>query len=82
MRDNLRRSHAIRSALTQAYPAPPTGHLARHLTPLAALSRGIVGSQSPPLPTSAAKGPHGTQPESRVNRFARWFAHDPILAEG
>ena len=31
MSDNLRRYHAIRNALTQAYPAQPTGNLARHL---------------------------------------------------
>ena len=81
MSDNLRRYHAIRNALTQAYPAPPTGNLARHLNTLAALISGSVGSQSTPLPHIAATVPNGTQPESRVKRFARWFDNDPSLEE-
>src|SRR4030095_14442398 len=72
---------AIRNALTQAYPAPPTGNLARHLNTLAALISGIVGSKSTQLPTIAAKVPTGTKPESRVKRFARWFDNDHILEE-
>ena len=31
MSDNLRRYRAIRAALMQAYPTPPTGNVARHL---------------------------------------------------
>src|SRR2546428_895302 len=81
MSDNLRRYHAIRNALTQAYPAPPTGNLARHLNTLAALISGIVGSKSTQLPHIAAKVPNGTKPESRVKRFARWFDNDHILEE-
>ncbi len=81
MSDNLRRYHAIRNALTQAYPAPPTGNLARHLHTLAALISGIVGSKSTQLPHIAAKVPNGTKPESRVKRFARWFDNDHILEE-
>jgi hypothetical protein len=81
MSDNLRRYHAIRNALVQAYPAPPTGNLARHLSTLAALISGIVGSKSTQLPTIAAKVPTGTKPESRVKRFARWFDNDHILEE-
>src|SRR5207244_2766061 len=81
MSDNLRRYHAIRNALTQAYPAPPTGNLARHLNTLAALISGIVGSQSTQLPHIAAQVPNGTKPESRVKRFARWFDNDHILEE-
>ncbi len=82
MSDNLRRSHAIRNALTQASPAPPTGNLARHLSTLAALIRGIVGRTRTQLPTIAAKVPNGTKPESRVKRFARWFDNDHIVEEG
>src|SRR2546428_9881190 len=82
MTDNLRRYHAIRNALMQAYPAPPTGSLARHLNTLAALISGIVGSKSTQLPNIAAKVPTGTKPESRVKRFARWFDNDHILEEG
>jgi len=81
MRDNLRRYHAIRHALVQAYPAPPTGNLARHLSTLAALISGIVGSKSTQLPHIAAKVPDGTKPESRVKRFARWLDNAHILEE-
>jgi hypothetical protein len=80
-RDTLRRYHAIRHARVHASPAPPTGPFARHLSTLAALISGIVGSKSPPLPTSAAKVPNGTPPERRVKRCARWFDNDPIVAE-
>src|SRR5215470_8188218 len=81
MSDNLRRYRAIRNALMQAYPAPPTGNLARHLHTLAALISGIVGSKSTQLPHIAAKAPTGTKPESRVKRFARWIDNDYILEE-
>src|SRR5712691_7320021 len=81
MSDNLRRSHAIRNALTQAYPAQPTGNLARHLITLAALISGIVGSKSTQLPHVAAHVPDGTKPESRVKRFARWRDNAHILEE-
>src|SRR3989441_3523285 len=81
MSDNLRRYHAIRTALTQASPTQPTGNLARHLNSLAALISGIVGSKSTQLPHIAAKVPNGTKPESRVKRFARWFDNDHILEE-
>ena len=81
MSDNLRRYRAIRDALTQAYPTPPTGNFARHLQTLAALISGIVGSKSTQLPTLATKVPDGTKPESRVKRFARWLDNDHILEE-
>jgi hypothetical protein len=72
MRDNLRRYRAICKALIQGYPGEPTGHLARHVTTLAALISGIVASKSPPLPPIASQVPDGQQPESRVKRFTRW----------
>ena len=81
MSDNLRRYRAIRNALTQAYPAQPTGNFARHLQTLAALISGIVGSKSTQLPTLATKVPDGTKPESRVKRFARWIDNARILEE-
>src|SRR5206468_12204789 len=81
MSDNLRRYRAIRNALTQAYPTPPTGHCARHVHTLAALISGIVGSKSTQLPSVATKIPDGTKPESRVKRFARWVDNDRILEE-
>ena len=76
MSDNLRRYRAIRHALTQAYPTPPTGHFA-----LAALISGIVGGKSTQLPHIATKAPDGHKPESRVKRFARWLDNARILEE-
>src|SRR6266699_5414787 len=81
MSDNLRRYRAICQALKQAYPVAPQGNLARHLTTLAALISGMVGSRSTQLPTIATKVPAGTKPESRVKRFARWLGNDDILEE-
>ena len=81
MSDNLRRYRAIRAALTQGYPGQPTGTLARHLTTLAALISGIVGSKSTHLPQIAMKVPDGTQAESRGKRFARWARNDRITEE-
>ncbi|HEX5942812.1 MAG TPA: transposase [Anaerolineales bacterium] len=81
MSDNLRRYRAIRDALIQSYPGQPSGTVARHLITLAALISGIVGSKNTQLPHIAAKVPNGTQPESRVKRFARWLDNAHILEE-
>ena len=85
MRDNLRRSRAIRNALTQASPAQPTGNVARHLQTLAALISGIVGGKSTQLPHIAAQvpegHPEGHTPESRVKRLASWLYNARILEE-
>ena len=55
MSDNLRRYRAIRRALTQCYPSEMSGRLAQHVTTLAALISGIVGSKSSQLPSIATK---------------------------
>ena len=55
MSDNLRRYRAIRDACIQYYPGQPSGTVARHLTTLAALLSGIVGSTSTQLPNIAAR---------------------------
>jgi hypothetical protein len=81
MSDNLRRYRAIRDALTQGYPGQPTGPVARHLTTLAALLSGIVGSKSTQRPSVATKIPDGTKPESRVKRLTRWLDNERILEE-
>ena len=78
MSDNLRRYRAIRQALIQGYPEAPQGNVVRHLTTLAALISGIVGSHSTQLPKIATQVPNGTKPESRVKRFARWVDNDAI----
>src|SRR5262245_4725677 len=82
MSDNLHRYRAIRGALTQWYPGQPTGTVARHLTTLAALISGIVGSKSTQLPSVATKIPDGTKPESRVKRLTRWLDNERVLEEG
>jgi hypothetical protein len=51
------------------------------LLTLAALISGIVGSKSTQLPHIAAKVPNGTNPDSRVKRFARWCDNAHILEE-
>src|ERR671934_2598322 len=81
MSDNLRRYRAIRAALLQGYPGQPTGTVARHLTTLAAMISGLVGSKSTQLPHIATQVPDGTQAESRVKRFARWVHNDKITTE-
>ena len=81
MSDNLRRYRAIRDALTQGYPGPPTGAVARHLTTLAALISGIVAGKSTQLPHIATQVPDGQKLESRVKRFARWLDNARILEE-
>jgi hypothetical protein len=81
MSDNLRRYRAIRDAVTQWYPGQPTGTVARHLTTLAALISGIVGSKSTQLPSVATKIPDGPKPESRVKRLSRWLDNACILEE-
>ena len=52
MSDNLRRYRAIRDALIQGYPGQLPGPVARHVTTLAAMISGIVGSQRTQLPSS------------------------------
>jgi hypothetical protein len=81
MSDNLRRYCAIRDALRQWYPGQPPGTVTRHLTTLAALMSGIVGSQSTHLPHIATQVPDSTKPESRVKRFARWMQNDHVTEE-
>ena len=81
MSDNLRRYRAIRDALCQGYPGQPTGTVVRHLTTLAALISGIVGSKRTHLPHIATQVPDGTKPESRVKRFARWMQNAHVTEE-
>ena len=81
MGDTLRRYRAIRDALTQGYPGEPTGTVARHLTTLAALISGIVGSKSTQLPSVATTIPDGVKAESRVTRVTRWLDNARIVGE-
>ena len=78
MSDNLRRFYSIRQCLNQLYPTPPTGNLARHLTTLAAMISGIVGSRSTNLPKIADFVADDTKPESRVKKIYRFLKNDSI----
>jgi hypothetical protein len=59
----------------------PTGHLARHLSTLAALICGIVGSRKTHLPAIAGKAPDGKKRESRVKRFARFLQNKAVTED-
>ncbi|MCH8295487.1 transposase [Candidatus Poribacteria bacterium] len=52
--------------------------MARHLTTLAMLISGIVGSKRVHLPAIASKVPTLTKAESRVKRFYRWVANERV----
>ena len=73
MSDNLKRYCAIQSHLKQLFPTEPTASQARHLSTLAALISGIIGSKSCQLPQIARKVPDGNKHESRSKRFARFL---------
>ena len=80
MSDNLRSYRAIRDAFTLWYPGQPTGTVARHLTTLAALISGMVGSTSTQLPSVATTMPDGATPESRggdAGQLGALAPHDP-----
>jgi hypothetical protein len=81
MSDSLRRYRAIRDALMQLYPSPLTARQARHVTTLAALISGIVGSRQTQLPAIASKLPDRTKRESRVKRFQRWLTNANVTPE-
>ncbi len=78
MSDSLRRYRAIRDALLQLYPTTLTARQARHLSTLAALISGIVGSRQVQLPAIASKLPDATTRESRVKRFQRWLTNPSV----
>jgi Transposase DDE domain len=81
MSDNLRRYRALRRALTQCYPGELSGRMAQHLTTLAALISGIVGSKSSQLPSIATKIADQAKVESRVKRLSRWLDNEQIKEE-
>ena len=81
MGDNLRRYRAIRESLIQCYPVEPSGRMVQHLTTLAALISGIVGSKSSQLPSIAMKVADRAKPESRVKRMSRFLDNESIKEE-
>src|SRR5947209_9938109 len=75
MNDNLRRHRAIKEHLLQLCP-DASGRQRQHLSVLAALISGIVGSRHSNLPNVAAKVPTGTKRESQIKSFSRWLKND------
>src|SRR5215210_2137768 len=77
MSDNLRRHRAIKEHLLQACPAA-SSRQRQHLSVLAAIISGIVGSRHANLPAIAAKvpTPTATKRESQVKSFYRWLKND------
>jgi hypothetical protein len=76
--DNYHRYQVVLAALKQGYPQTPQGNLARHLSTLAWLISGIVGSQRTNYRAIAKKAPNGSKVESRIKRFSRWVNNDRI----
>jgi hypothetical protein len=81
MSDNLRRYRAMKCALRQLYPTEPKGNTARHLSTLAMMASGIVGSRRTNLTAIAGKVPTRAKKESRVKRFSRWIQNQHITSE-
>ena len=79
--DNYRRYQVVLAALKQFYPGEPHGNVARHLSTLAWLMSGIVGSQRTNYRAIAKKAPDGNKVESRIKRFSRWVNNERIDLE-
>jgi len=78
MPDNLHRYFAIRNALTQLRPTAPTRSVTRHLSTLAMLLSGILGSHKCHLPAIANKVPTTAKPQSRIRQMERFLANERI----
>jgi hypothetical protein len=78
MSDSRRVYRAIKKTLTQVYPEPPQGNLARHLDTLAGMVSGIVLSKSCQLPKIASKVPGEVHPDSRTKQMSRWVQNEGI----
>jgi hypothetical protein len=81
MSDTYRRYHAIQTTLMQLF-GQPTGHKARHVQTLAALTCGIIGSQHVHTPKIAAHTPgFGAKEESLITRFRTWMQREAVSWE-
>jgi hypothetical protein len=81
MSDNLRRYCDILAALRKLCRQEPKGNHARHLTTLALLISGIVGSKKCQLTAVATKTAHLSLRESRIKRLTRWLSNERITPE-
>jgi len=73
MSDNLRRYCDIHAALRKLCRHEPKGNHARHLTTLALLISGIVGSKKCQLTAVATKAASGSLRESRIKRLTHGY---------
>ncbi len=78
MPDNLHHYFAIRTALTQLRPIQPTRSVTRHLSTLAMLLCGILGSHKCHLPAIAHKVPTSAKPQNRIRQMERFLANERI----
>ncbi len=78
MADNVSRYRSILKSLKHLYFEEPKGNLARHLTTMAAMISGIIGSRSCQLPAIASKTADSRKVDSRIRRFARWIQNDNV----
>ena len=81
MSDNIRRYRSILKSLKNLHSKDPKGNMARHLTTLAAMISGIIGSRSCQLPAIASKTADSSKVDSRIRRFIRWLNNDHINYE-
>lgn len=81
MSDNLRRYCDIHAALKRLCRQEPKGNHARHLTTLALLISGIVGSKKCQIPAIATKAALPSLRESRMKRLTRWLQNERITPE-
>jgi hypothetical protein len=78
MTDNVRRYRSILKSLKNLHSEEPKGNMARHLTTLAAMTSGIIGSRSCQLPAIASKTADLRKLDSRIKNFSRWLNNDNI----
>ncbi len=81
MSDNLRRYCDILAALKRLCRTEPKGNHARHLSTLALLISGIIGSKKCQLTAVATKAAHPSLRESRIKRLTRWLKNERITPE-
>lgn len=78
MSDNLRRYCDIHQGLQRRCARPVCGRFAQHLTTLAHLVSGIVGSRRCSTSAIASKVPTQQKRQSRIRRYERWLANKAI----
>ena len=81
MSDNLNRYCDIHAALKRRCGQEVKGRFAQHLTTLAHLVSGIVGSKRCSTSAIASKVPTQQKRQSRIRRYERWLANETVTSE-